>query len=90
VRSTALLLPLIFLLSPLLYGQESAEGLSRQAANPLADLMSFPVQINLNFKQSLLKAQTQLYHSIVNPNFGPEWQWRVQVQLMLPKSILGG
>ncbi|WP_250434201.1 hypothetical protein [Hanstruepera flava] len=34
-----------------------------------------------------LNLQTQLYYNIVRPDFGPEWQWRVQVQVMLPKSI---
>jgi len=31
--------------------------------------------------------QTQLYYNVVRPDFGPEWQWRVQVQVLLPKSI---
>lgn len=34
--------------------------------------------------------QTQLYYNVVKPDFGPEWQWRVQVQVLLPKSILSG
>ena len=34
-----------------------------------------------------LNLQTQLYYNVVRPDFGPEWQWRVQVQLLLPKSI---
>jgi hypothetical protein len=32
--------------------------------------------------------QTQLYYNVVRPDFGPEWQWRFQVQILLPKSIL--
>lgn len=31
--------------------------------------------------------QTQLYYNVVRPDFGPEWQWRLQLQIMLPKSI---
>jgi len=31
--------------------------------------------------------QTQLYYNVVRPDFGPKWQWRVQVQLLLPKTI---
>jgi len=31
--------------------------------------------------------QTQLYYNIVRPDFGPEWQWRFQLQVLLPKSI---
>ncbi|MDM9631476.1 hypothetical protein [Robiginitalea aurantiaca] len=34
--------------------------------------------------------QTQLYYNIVRPDFGPEWQWRFQVQFLIPKSILSG
>jgi hypothetical protein len=35
-----------------------------------------------------LNLQTQLYYNIVSPDFGPEWQWRIQAQVLLPKSIL--
>ena len=31
--------------------------------------------------------QTQFYYNVVRPDFGPEWQWRFQLQIMLPKSI---
>lgn len=31
--------------------------------------------------------QTQLYYNVIRPDFGPEWQWRFQVQILLPKSI---
>jgi len=24
---------------------------------------------------------------VVRPDFGPEWQWRVQLQVLLPKTI---
>jgi hypothetical protein len=34
-----------------------------------------------------LNLQTQLYYNVVRPDFGPEWQWRVQVQFLLPTSI---
>jgi hypothetical protein len=34
--------------------------------------------------------QTQLYYNVIRPDFGPEWQWRFQVQILLPKSILSG
>lgn len=31
--------------------------------------------------------QTQFYYNVVRPDFGPEWQWRIQLQILLPKSI---
>ena len=34
-----------------------------------------------------LNIQTQLYYNVVRPDFGPEWQWRVQAQFLLPTSI---
>ena len=34
-----------------------------------------------------LNLQTQLYYNVVRPDFGPKWQWRFQVQVLLPKSI---
>jgi len=37
-----------------------------------------------------LNIQTQLYYNVVRPDFGPEWQWRFQLQILLPKSIFGG
>ena len=37
-----------------------------------------------------LNLQTQLYYNVVRPDFGPKWQWRVQLQVMLPKSIFKG
>jgi len=32
--------------------------------------------------------QSQIYYNVVRPDFGPEWQWRFQLQILLPKSIL--
>ena len=37
-----------------------------------------------------LNLQSQLYYNVVRPDFGPEWQWRVQAQILLPTSIFGG
>lgn len=37
-----------------------------------------------------LNLQTQMYYNVVRPDFGPEWQWRVQMQIMLPTSIFKG
>jgi len=34
-----------------------------------------------------LNLQTQLYYNVVRPDFGPEWQWRFQAQILLPKTI---
>lgn len=34
-----------------------------------------------------LNLQTQLYYNIIRPDFGPEWQWRMQLQVLLPTSI---
>ena len=36
-----------------------------------------------------LNVQTGLYNNVVRPDFGPEWQWRFQVQFVLPKNIFG-
>ena len=77
--------------------QDQTEDLSKQAANPIADLMSFPFQNNLNMNYgaynrnvNVLNIQTQLYYNVIRPDFGPEWQWRFQVQILLPKSIFSG
>jgi len=37
-----------------------------------------------------LNVQTQMYYNVVRPDFGPEWQWRVQAQFLLPTSIFKG
>ncbi len=37
-----------------------------------------------------LNVQTGLYNNVVRPDFSPEWQWRVQAQIMLPTSIFKG
>ena len=37
-----------------------------------------------------LNLQTQLYYNVVRPDFGPEWQWRMQAQFLLPTSIFKG
>lgn len=34
-----------------------------------------------------LNLQTQLYYNVVRPDFGPEWQLRVQAQFLLPTSM---
>ena len=34
-----------------------------------------------------LNIQTQVYYNDVRPDFGPEWQWRYQLQVLLPKTI---
>ena len=31
-----------------------------------------------------INAQTQLYYNAVKPDLGPDWQWRLQVQVLLP------
>ena len=36
-----------------------------------------------------LNLQTQLYYNVVRPDFGPEWQWRMQAQIMLPTNFFG-
>lgn len=36
-----------------------------------------------------LNLQTQMYYNVVHPDIGPKWQWRVQAQFLLPKSIFG-
>jgi len=34
-----------------------------------------------------LNLQTQLYYNVVRPDFGPEWQWRVQMQFLIPANL---
>ncbi|NPD85788.1 neuromedin U [Lentimicrobium sp. L6] len=34
-----------------------------------------------------LNLQSQLYYNVVRPDFGPEWQWRVQAQFLLPMNM---
>ena len=34
-----------------------------------------------------VNVQTQIYYNVVRPDFGPEWQWRAQIQVLLPKSV---
>lgn len=34
-----------------------------------------------------LNLQSQIYYNVVKPDFGPDWQWRLQMQILLPKSI---
>lgn len=34
-----------------------------------------------------LNLQSQLYYNVIRPDFGPAWQWRLQAQILLPKSI---
>ena len=36
-----------------------------------------------------LNVQTGLYNNVVRPDYGAEWQWRFQVQFILPKSMFG-
>lgn len=35
-----------------------------------------------------LNLQTQFYANVIRPDSGPEYQWRIQAQVLLPKSIL--
>jgi len=44
----------------MLNAQQSAEELSKQAANPVADLMSFPFQNNLNMNQGPFDRNTNI------------------------------
>ena len=37
-----------------------------------------------------LNLQTQLYYNVVRPDFGPEWQWRLQAQILLPTNVFKG
>ena len=37
-----------------------------------------------------LNVQTGLYYNVVKPDFGPEMQWRVQAQILIPKSLFSG
>jgi hypothetical protein len=52
---------LLLILTPLVHAQEDLqEDLSQQAANPLADLMSFPFQNNLNLNQGEFNRNTNV------------------------------
>ena len=37
-----------------------------------------------------INSQVGAYYNVVKPDFGPDWQFRVQVQILLPASILKG
>ena len=37
-----------------------------------------------------LNLQSQIYYNLVRPDFGPEWQWRLQAQFLLPTSLFSG
>jgi hypothetical protein len=37
-----------------------------------------------------LNLQTQIYYNIIRPDFGPEWQWRLQAQILLPTNLFKG
>ena len=37
-----------------------------------------------------LNVQTGLYYNVVKPDFGPEMQWRLQVQFLIPKTLFSG
>ncbi len=37
-----------------------------------------------------LNVQTGLYNNVIRPDFGPEWQLRIQAQILLPTSIFKG
>lgn len=37
-----------------------------------------------------LNIQVGYYNNVVKPDFGPKWQFRTQLQILLPTSILGG
>ena len=34
-----------------------------------------------------LNLQTQMYYNVIRPDFGPEWQWRMQAQFILPMNM---
>ena len=34
-----------------------------------------------------LNLQTQMYYNVIRPDFGPEWQWRMQAQILLPMNM---
>ncbi len=37
-----------------------------------------------------LNVQTGFYYNVVRPDFGPEMQWRLQAQFLIPKSLFSG
>ena len=51
---------LILSVATLAFAQDSKENLSQQAANPLADLMSFPFQNNLNMNYGEFNRNTNI------------------------------
>jgi len=52
---------LLLILTPLVHAQgDASEDLSQQAANPLADLMSFPFQNNLNINNGEFNRNTNV------------------------------
>ena len=51
---------LILNVATLVYAQDNKQNLSQQAANPLADLMSFPFQNNLNMNYGDFNRNTNI------------------------------
>jgi hypothetical protein len=75
------------------HAELSAEELAKAAQNPIANMMSFPLQNNTNFNvgpydrtQNILNIQGQAFYNIVRPDNGPDWSIRLQAQILLPKS----
>jgi hypothetical protein len=76
---------------------QSAEELARAAQNPVASLISVPFQNNTNFNvgpdeetQNVLNIQpvniqASAYYNVETPEYGADWQLRLQLQLMFPK-----
>lgn len=55
---------------------QSADELAEAAANPIADLISLPFQLNNDFGLGEF--------DVVKPDIGPDWQLRIQLQTLLP------
>lgn len=44
----------------------------------------------LFFGKLPVNVQSQIYYNVVKPDIGPDWQFRLQIQTLLPTSIFGG
>jgi hypothetical protein len=65
------------------------EALQQAAQNPVANMISIPLQNNFNFGVGMLPVSLSLqgYYNVVRPDAGPEWNLRFTIQLMLPSSL---
>ncbi len=76
---------------------QDTDALAKAAQNPISSLISLPFQWNSNFEVGPLNKpqhvlniqpvnlQVSFYYNVERPDQAPEYQIRLQIQLMFPK-----